>query len=222
MITDGQLAMDTTARKRATNQSGILVESPSGKIDSRLLNEVTQIPSQSKPKMIDFLRAIGIHKSSLFSDLDSFIHEGQEVISLEAQVHLWLSEIRGGNWENVLDQTATILSRTSESDQNHSAALYCCAIAAAGGGMIDTAWDLINRAKDGFAGRKLPTTFAQNLSTIHIAVRSRDKKRLARRIDKRPFSELWMMTLEGYKVKNTPTPEQARIIADEWQRNLKK
>lgn len=218
IVSDGQLAVDPTARRRAANQSGILVESPSGKIDPKYLTQITKIPGSIKPKMIEFLRMIGIEKSSLFSDLDNFIKEGQDTISLEALVHLWLSEIRRGHWERVLQETEGYLSRPDRHPLNKTAALYCCSLAAFKGGQIDIAWKLINKVKADFRGRKIPDIVEQNFSIIQVAFRSRDTSRLGRRIDTHAFSELWAFELQGcYKIKATPTPEQAKRIADQWQ-----
>ncbi len=203
---------DTISATRMRNQSGLLVENPSGVIPRDALREAVRLPGPTKVSIRSFLESIGIGHSVLFPDILAHMDE-ENTVSLEELVKMWLDALRQGRSDRVADESARLLGMV-DADNPHpdrvACGAYCGSLAAAMEGDIPGSRRLMQRAVDVLGrSKRLPSVMRYNRKVVRAGGSPNHMKE---RLQLLPFEELWCLRLGGYSSKSVPSTEDASAV----------
>lgn len=202
-ITRPDTMIEDIAKRRQEMQMAYFVESPSGYIPEKDLIEIARIPTAEKAPILEMLSRIGITREVLFPDVVDFLKHGQDRITLEGLLHLFVEWLRNDEYGRVISATDGIIAKSDRSDFKFEACLYLRGLARALNGDPHRGYqDLLEFKKAVGEDRGSTPILASNLYALLLASRSGNISRLKSRLDLTVWKGLYSLTLGGYRVRD--------------------
>ena len=187
------------AKERLQNQLGVLVEPRNGVLADRHFHCVERIEPEEKDMFRDLLEKMGICHEALFSDLVAYATLGQHSLPCGAYVHMMAHWLRTGAVEQCWRCADYMVTEHGhESPLTLRAGLYYRGIASALRGRFEDAHRDLIEAKRHFDGNT-PKIVEANHRRILALRRSRDARRLRKKLNLTVDKSIFTVTIEGYR-----------------------